>query len=89
MTDVFPGPAAGQDGHGGADDEPDDRDPQFTAINMRRYPIEDPPVCERRGCGHLMGLHDYDQAADAHGACRGCPCREPLHPAPPQRELTG
>ncbi|NJQ04243.1 hypothetical protein [Streptomyces lonarensis] len=52
------------------------RDPKIVAANQRRYPIEDPPACERTGCGHDFGLHRDS------GPCAVCPCPGPLYPAP-------
>lgn len=57
----------------------DDRDPKFVEHNKQLYPVEDPPICERRGCGHYFGRHEYDQKTKRHSTCRtGCGCWEPL-----------
>jgi hypothetical protein len=60
----------------------DDVDPAFTASNRKRGPVDDPPICERVGCGHLFSFHLYSPTADQkdkHGACSiGCGCQEPI-----------
>lgn len=62
------------------------RDPVFTARNQKRYPVDDPPCCERLGCGHGFDMHFYsltEDQKDKHGACSlGCGCPEPLYPEP-------
>lgn len=56
----------------------DQRDPHFVARNSRRSPIDDPPICERTGCGHLWGLHRYTPKADTHAHCGVCDCPKPI-----------
>lgn len=44
-----------------------------------RFPLDDPPICERKGCGHLIGHHLYDKPTDTHSTCTiGCGCQELL-----------
>lgn len=58
----------------------DDRDPKSVEYNKNLYPVDDPPVCERRGCGHVMSMH-WDRENRVHTHCRsGCGCWEPLKP---------
>jgi hypothetical protein len=58
----------------------DGRDPKFQGYNDRLYPVDDPPVCERTGCGHLIGRHSYSPTTDLHGPCAACACPVPLSP---------
>lgn len=54
------------------------RDPKSVQHNLDLYPIEDPPVCERMHCGHVISRH-WDPAARVHTHCRTqCGCWEPL-----------
>jgi dCMP deaminase len=58
----------------------DNRDPRSIAYNTDRYPVDDPPVCERRGCGHVLTSH-WDPTTRQHTHCRfKCGCWEPLKP---------
>jgi deoxycytidylate deaminase len=58
----------------------DDRDPKHVEHNKNLYPVDDPPVCERRGCGHVLASH-WDPNTRQHTHCRtGCGCWEPLKP---------
>lgn len=40
-------------------------------------PVDDPPVCERRGCEHLIRLH-WDPTTRTHGHCATCGCPGPV-----------
>jgi dCMP deaminase len=52
----------------------DERDPKFVEHNKNLYPIEDPPLCERKGCGHYVERH-WDPEKKVHAAClTGCGC---------------
>lgn len=58
-----------------------ERDPEHIQYNVMLAPVDDPPVCERRGCGHLVGLHQYDPDTRQHSGCTtGCGCTSPLDP---------
>jgi dCMP deaminase len=59
----------------------DQRDPKFVETNKSLYPVDDPPVCERKGCGHFIGRHVFDSGAGTHTSCMvGCGCWAPLKP---------
>lgn len=58
----------------------DKRDPEMVHHNKNLYPIDDPAVCERIGCAHVLGSH-WDVNKRVHTHCRfGCGCWEPLKP---------
>jgi hypothetical protein len=66
----------------------DVRDPEFTRRNQNRSPVDDPPVCERKLCGHLIGCHQYDPATQTHGPCADrCGCPSVLYPEPRPRRV--
>jgi dCMP deaminase len=59
----------------------DRRDPKSVQHNLDLYPVEDEPVCERKGCGHFMSRH-WDPAFLTHTSCTtGCGCWKPLRAA--------
>lgn len=58
----------------------DIRDPEHQEYNAALYPVDDPPVCERLGCGHLIGLHRYTPRTRQHSTCGACACHAPLSP---------
>jgi dCMP deaminase len=59
----------------------DQRDPKFVETNKSLYPVDDPPVCERVGCGHFIGRHVFEGETKQHTACMvGCGCEAPLKP---------
>jgi deoxycytidylate deaminase len=57
----------------------DVRDPRLVETNKALYPVDSMPVCERKGCGHFIGRHAYDEKTKQHGVCVvGCGCESPL-----------
>lgn len=56
----------------------DRRDPELVQHNKDLYPVDDPEICERQGCGHVLSRH-RQRYPEAYGRCRaGCGCWEPL-----------